>query len=135
VGVFAYKFILMSRTPQDGNCLFSAVSIALIGNNMLASTLRKLCAIELYKNANFFAVHPVFRLGHLSGVFRSERSAFLLGISNVACTTFEAKKSKVDAILAEALNISQSGVWSSLVCVMSISNVLKVYSHLYKINI
>nr|XP_047132966.1 zinc finger MYM-type protein 1-like isoform X2 [Hydra vulgaris] len=116
----------MNRTPQDGNCLFSAVSIALIGNNMLATTLRKLCAIELYKNANFFAVHPVFRLGHLSGVFRSERSAFLLGISNVACTAFEAKKSKVDAILAEAFNISQSGVWSSLVCVMSISNVLKI---------
>ncbi|XP_065662603.1 52 kDa repressor of the inhibitor of the protein kinase-like [Hydra vulgaris] len=56
------------RIHQDGNCLFSAVSIALIGKNTLAPTLRKLCAIELYKNANFFALHPVFRLGHSSGI-------------------------------------------------------------------
>nr|XP_047122678.1 uncharacterized protein LOC124806105 [Hydra vulgaris] len=48
------------RTPQDGNCLFSAVSIALIGNNMLATTLRKLCEKSSYTRMQIFLLCILF---------------------------------------------------------------------------
>ena len=42
----------------NGNCLFNAASINLVGNEDLSGALRLLTAVELYTHADFYANHP-----------------------------------------------------------------------------
>ena len=42
----------------DGNCLFNAASINLVGNEALSVTLRLLTAAEVFIHADFYASHP-----------------------------------------------------------------------------
>ena len=43
----------------DGNCLHSAVSVGLIGNNSLMYTLRILTSTEMFLNCEFYSRHTV----------------------------------------------------------------------------
>ena len=51
-----------SLTPTmvtgNGNCLFNAASINLVGNEDMSVILRLLTAAELYIHADFYANHP-----------------------------------------------------------------------------
>ena len=47
-----------TRVTGNGNCLFNAASINLIGNEDLSVTLRLLTAAELFIHADFYANHP-----------------------------------------------------------------------------
>ena len=42
----------------DGNCLFNAGSVCVVGNESLAVVLRLLTAAELFLQQNFYAAHP-----------------------------------------------------------------------------
>ena len=42
----------------DGNCLFNAGSVCVVGNESLAVLLRLLTAAELFLQQNFYADHP-----------------------------------------------------------------------------
>ena len=46
------------RSLADGNCLYSAVSVGLIGNNSLMYTLRILTSTEMFLNCEFYSRHP-----------------------------------------------------------------------------
>ena len=48
------------RSEASGNCLYSSVSLVLVGDNSLVPILRKLTSIELFMNANFYSQHPLF---------------------------------------------------------------------------
>ena len=50
--------IVATRTSPDGNCLFNAVSLALVGDETQMSLLRLLVAIELLLNSEFYIQHP-----------------------------------------------------------------------------
>ena len=57
IEVNTIKYIF-HRTTADGNCMFNACSLALIGDESLASCLRPLTSIELYLNAEYYSTHP-----------------------------------------------------------------------------
>ena len=52
--------IAATRTSPDGNCLFNAVSLALVGDETQTSLLRLLVAVELLLNCEFCIQHPRF---------------------------------------------------------------------------
>ena len=52
--------IAAARTSPDGNCLFNAVSLALVGDETQMSLLRLLVAVELLLNCEFCIQHPRF---------------------------------------------------------------------------
>ena len=52
--------MIFCRISGDGNCLFSAVSVALVGIESLAYDLRILTAIEIYQNVSYYANHAQF---------------------------------------------------------------------------
>ena len=67
-----------SRTPGDGNCLYNGCSIALCGNETLASHLRCLTSIEMYLNAKYYVSHPLIKQLHNKGAFVSLDNAFAM---------------------------------------------------------
>ena len=52
-------FALTFRTSADGNCLYNACSLALSGDEILAVYLRCLTSIELSRNPDYYASHPI----------------------------------------------------------------------------
>ena len=50
--------LVPKKVTGDGNCLFNAVSVILVGNQRLSLALRVLAAVELYLHADFYAHHP-----------------------------------------------------------------------------
>lgn len=46
------------KTTGNGDCLYNAVSLALVGNESYAMLLRLLVALELALNVDFYAQHP-----------------------------------------------------------------------------
>ena len=48
------------KTSGNGNCLYNACSIALIGDESLANCLRGLTCMELFMNSWYYADHPHF---------------------------------------------------------------------------
>ena len=50
------------KTTGNGDCLFNAASLALVGNESYATLLRLLVALELVFNVDFYAQHPKFSL-------------------------------------------------------------------------
>ena len=42
----------------DGNCLFNAISVCMVGNESLAIVLRLLTAAELYLQEDLYSNHP-----------------------------------------------------------------------------
>lgn len=50
--------LVPKKVTGDGNCLFNAVSVHLVGNQRLSLALRVLTAVELYLHADFYAHHP-----------------------------------------------------------------------------
>ena len=45
-------------SESSGNCLFSAVSLVLVGNNTLVEELRSMVCLELFMQADFYCEHP-----------------------------------------------------------------------------
>ena len=50
----------MFRCDANGNCLYNACPIALVGTSNMSQILRALASVELYLNASFYKQHPYF---------------------------------------------------------------------------
>lgn len=106
-----------------GDCLFSSVSLCLVGNNDLVVILRLLSSLELYLNSCYYSDHPIFANLVTEKVFSS--------ISNALC--FSLSKSSVDSglrgedlVKIEAVNMASNVCkWSSFVSVLAVSSVIK----------
>ena len=48
------------RSEASGNCLYSCVSLILVGDNSWVPILKKLTSVELFINATFYSQHPLF---------------------------------------------------------------------------
>ena len=81
------------RFEANSNCLFSAFSIAMCGNNRYVNDLRLLRAIELYVNPGFYSQHPVFTLllNNNPGVFNSIDRILAISASHNALDTNKTK--------------------------------------------
>ena len=99
------------RTIADGDCLFNACSLALVGDESLLSCLRPLTSIELYLNF-------VKRNSNLN--------------KNILCQflSFEALDSSyvgglISAVYKEAENNTTRNTFSSSFCLLALSTVTK----------
>ena len=55
--MFCFCFYIF-RSETSGSCLYSSVSLALVGNNSLVDLLRVLTSLELFVNADYYYKHP-----------------------------------------------------------------------------
>lgn len=65
------------KTTGNGDCLYNAVSLALVGNKLYAMLLRLLVELEFALNVNFYTQHPKFTYFSLWWS-SSQRSVFSL---------------------------------------------------------
>lgn len=50
--------LIAHEVAGDGNCLYHAISLALVGTTEYSTCLRILTAIELFENAAYYGNHP-----------------------------------------------------------------------------
>jgi len=110
-------------SQANGNCLFSSVSILLVGNSTLADLLRALCCLELHLNPEFYLEHPCFKytFSFHSEFFPSKKSLLSISMSDVA---FNYKLSGIDMIRQESRSMCKDKVWAPFLCVLALSSVL-----------
>ena len=109
--------------------MFHAASVSLVGNQSLASTLRKLCCIELYQNSKYYATHDYIRKKadeNLTNMYISEAGLSSQCPSEEALIIYSSSKSRKIAVEEEAEVMTTNLKWSSFMCVLSLAGVLKV---------
>ena len=62
-------YLPLFRSMTDGNCLYSAISVRLVGNNSLIHLLRILTSLELFLNHEFYSKNPV-----LTDVYNNDKT-------------------------------------------------------------
>ena len=105
------------RSQASGNCLYSSASLRLVGNNSLVKDLRCLTSIELALNSPFYAKHKCF---NVSEAFSINNFSVSLSFSTV-----DADLSANDAVIKEAENNCIDKKWSSFICGLGLSSVLR----------
>ena len=115
--------IAATRTSPDGNCLFNAVLLALVGDKTQMSLLRLLVAIELLLNCGFYIRHP--RLTLFSMADHEEDKLFSLCLTRDSDNVYvNINNSKEDAIWLEALVATKRKEWSGFFHLAALSTVL-----------
>ena len=76
-----YICIYVYRTSADGNCLYNACSLALAGDESLAACLRCLISIELSRNPDYYASHPILHELTKNNAFQNPDNIFYLILS------------------------------------------------------
>jgi hypothetical protein len=81
--------------------------------------------MELFFNASFYATHPLFRSVFAShpDLFQSVEAIFEFSVSNSAFNTSYSSSSEL--VKAEAVNNCCSRIWSSFLCILALSSVIK----------
>ena len=115
-------FLILSRTLTDGNCLYNACSLALVGNENLAVYLRCLTSLELHANAAFYSDHPLIEYQHKHWAFSTMKNAFAMRLSDTSLTAFE-KDGHYAVVIAEANVNAQNHAFSSFMCMLALSSV------------
>ena len=104
--------------------MFHAASVSLVGNQLLASTLKNLCCIELYQNSKYFATHDCVRKKvdeNVTNVYISEARLFSQCLSDEALVIYSSSKSRKIAVEEDAAVIATNLKWSSFKCVLSLA--------------
>lgn len=106
--------VIARKAIGDGNCLFHAISLSLVGTTKYSIILRILTVIELFENAAYYASHPRFREAQQSGCPFGE----------VTIAEWERSRSRVSAVKSDAIGGCQLGQWSSLIHIMALATVI-----------
>ena len=122
----------------DGNCLYSAISVRLVGNNSLIHLLRILTLLELFLNHEFYYKHPVLIDVYNNGkkvpgekLFCSFESVFELARGLRDSQTSINNKDLGLLVKKEAENICKDNIWSSFLRVLALSSVICRPNHLF----
>ena len=104
--------LFMFRSEASGNCLYSSVPLALVGNNTLVEELRIMTSVELFLNAKFYSEHPIFL-----SLFKTHKDK-LVSFNNLLpiCSSYERSPSYCspeELVRNEAVSNCQSRKWSS----------------------
>ena len=111
--------------------MYNSVSLLLVGDNSVVEEIRSLTTIQLYLNSDFYGKHDVFQSAYLSQKVpkRSPESIFYLSLKN---DTLDSNlKNKEDTVKREAILNCQNFAWSSFMCMLGLSSVIKgkIISH------
>ena len=116
------------RSMSDSNCLYSAISVRMVGNNSLVHLLRILTSLELFFNNEFYSRHPVLTNVYNNGktvlgekLFCSFESVFELNRGLRDSQTSINNKDLGLLVKKEAENICKDNIWSSFLCVLALS--------------
>ena len=140
LGFFSFSnvfFYFILRSIPNGNCLFSSVSILMVGDNHLVDILRLLTAIELFNNSDFYNRHPI-----LEAIFEDSKTALGEKLFSSFRTVFELalglrsdtganNMGKIDSVKQEAITIRNDKVWSSFIRILGLSSVISRAINLY----
>ena len=126
--VYIHILFYCFRSETTGNCLYSSISLLLVGNNSLVETLRCLTSLELHQHASFYSKHPTFTF-----IFTNHRNVFasmesILKIS-VSHKTLDTGLSSDEAVKEEAINNCHDKAWSSFLCILGLSSVIQRSIH------
>lgn len=116
--------LIAHEVAGDGNCLYHAISLALVGTTEYSTCLRILTAIELFENAAYYGNHPRFREALQSGCPFGEVTVFTLALKENGIAEWERSGNRESAIQSEAIGGCQLGEWSSLMHIMALSTVI-----------
>ena len=103
----SFVIFLSYRSEATGNCLYSTVSLALVGDNSLTKPLMILTSLELSLHANFYSKYPVFL-----STFSKRKDDIYKCFNNLLlmCVPFHGLDSGLqgdDLIIMEAISNSQ----------------------------
>ena len=110
------------RSQADGSCLYSSVSLSLVGNNKLISILRVLTSIELFLFSEFYYNHPILEKIFESKKFEKHDSIISLCVSHKALDSGKRKKSLIEE---EAILGCSDKSWSNFFQMLALSSVIK----------
>ena len=114
------------RSNKNGNCLFSAFSVVMSGNNRYVDDLRILASTELYLNWEFCAKHPTF----VKVINNDDNNVGTLLALSASHGALDSAKTKMK-LVKEAINICSPFKWSSSLCVLALSSVCLCFAHCY----
>ena len=96
-----------------GNCLYSCVSLVLVGDNSLTKPFRILTSLELFLHANFYSKHHPVSLStfskHKDDIYKCFNNLLLM------CVPFHVVDSGLqgdDLIIMDSISNSQDKCWS-----------------------
>lgn len=115
-----YKYF---RSEASGNCLYSSVSLAMVGDNSLVESLRVMVSIELFLNANFYCNHPSFH-----SIFAKHKEKVCSNVNNllpmsVSFDALDSGSSGEELVRVEAIFICTDKQWASFLCILGLSSV------------
>ena len=116
--------LIAHKVVGDGNCLYHAISVSLVGSMEYSTILRMLTAIELFENPHYYANHPRFREALQSGCPFGDATVFTLALKESGMAEWERSNNRVSAIQHEAIGGCEIGEWSSLMHIMALSTVI-----------
>ena len=116
--------LIAHEVAGDGNCLYHAISLALVGTTEYSTCLRILTAIELFENTAYYGNHPRFREALQCGCPFGEVTVFTLALKENGIAEWEHSGNRESAIQSEAIGGCQLGEWSSLMHIMALSTVI-----------
>ncbi|XP_047130019.2 52 kDa repressor of the inhibitor of the protein kinase-like [Hydra vulgaris] len=117
------------RSTEDGNCLYSSISLILNDNNHTSKILRLLTSIELFENINFYT-----RYDYFCSYFNQHRSEysqlsnlFFIAVSFKCSDSFSTINDNMisELLLKEAYLNCFDKTFSSFICLIALSNVIK----------
>ena len=115
--------LLSKKATSSGNCLYNSTLIFLNGNEDLSLLLRLLTAVELYKNALFYATHPNLPEA-ASDCGLPEMNLFIQCLSESGVKVFDNTKDRIEAVKGEAGAGCQDKKWSVVMHLMVLSTVI-----------
>ena len=116
---------LTLRSSTDGNCLYSAISFQICGNNSLVKGLRFLTCWELYHNASYYANHTIInRIFETNTIFKTKSEIFSIFIYNATFETFDKNHLEM-SVTQESKNSLVYGTWSPFLCVLALASVIQ----------
>ena len=109
------------RSEASGNCLYSSVSLAIVGDNSLVETLRVMVSIEIF--FNFYCNHPSFR-----SIFEKHKDKVSSSINNilpmsVSFDSLDSGSSGEELVKVEAISNCKDKQFASFLCILGLSSV------------
>ena len=120
-----YIFVFL-RSEASGNCLYSSVSLALVGDNSLLDELRIMTSVELFLNSSFYIKHPVLIAAfekHGVDITRSFNNLLPFISSFESTSRFDVPE---DIIKNEAILNCHDKQWCSFLCMLGLSSAISV---------
>ncbi|XP_057307823.1 zinc finger MYM-type protein 1-like isoform X2 [Hydractinia symbiolongicarpus] len=113
----------MTRSEATGNCLYSSMSLLLVGDNTLVDELRHLTSLELFLHPEVYSKHPVLVSCYEKHQGKSFKSFNCILHMSMSFSATETGVTPIDFVRNEAVLNCTNQTWCSLLCMFALSTV------------